>query len=106
MKDMKEQNNSAPEFDWGELLNFVGKNFIDKMNSFQQDMFMHVFKYALSEFDSDEKIDFESEEGKKTVNFMKRIYELGFYSGVHFTLDYAGNDKEFDDSVQNILDEI
>ena len=75
MKRLKDQLSSLPQI------------FTEEMEKQKEDRWSNIYNYIINMFDCEDDINNIIKAGVPIDNFFKRFYELGFYSGVNFTLD-------------------
>lgn len=63
------------------------EEFIDEMEYQKSQRWEDVFMYLTSEFNCINDIKKMHEEGTPIIKFLRSFYDMGFYSGVNFTLD-------------------
>lgn len=70
-----------------EQLSLKGEEFKKEMESQKDERWPLVLDYLSHNFGCDDDLKGDTEESKKTLIFLKQIWDFGFYSGINFALD-------------------
>ena len=73
--------------DFEDQLKKKGEKFRIEMDKQQRERFSEVLSYLAKAFNAEDDIYDKSNNGEAIRLLLKRMWELGFYSGVNFCLD-------------------
>lgn len=79
--------------------------FFDEMEKQKSERWKDVFIYLTSKFKCIEEIKEMHNSGTPIIDFLRNFYDMGFYSGVNFTLDPQEEYKEqndYEESTNNL----